>query len=50
MLIWYKMIHKFSYEHNNEHSRSIIIALHHIIIGKIFISGAYNYINLVIKS
>ena len=28
MLIWYKMMHKFSYEHNIEHDRSKIRALH----------------------
>ena len=39
MLIWYKMMHKFSYEHNIEHKRSIIRALHHRMIGK-NLSGA----------
>ena len=28
MLIWYKMMRKFSYEHNIEHNRSKIRALH----------------------
>ena len=37
MLIWYKMMHQFSYEHNIEHTRSKIGALHpknNLIIGK----------------
>ena len=34
MLIWYKMMHKFSYEQNSEHSRSKIRALNPEIIGK----------------
>ena len=38
MLIWYKMMHKLSYEHNIEH-KSKIRALHPKIIGKI-LSGA----------
>ena len=44
MLIWYKMMHKFSYEHN----RSKIRALHPKIIGKIYLEP--NYANLVIKN
>ena len=34
MLIWYKMMHKFSYEHNIKHNRSQIRAQHPKIIGK----------------
>ena len=48
MLIWYKMIHKFSYEHNVEHKKSKIRALHPTIIGKIYLER--NCANLVIKS
>ena len=33
MLIWYKMMHKFSYEHNIKYKRSKIKALHPKIIG-----------------
>ena len=44
MLIWYKMMHKFSYEHN----KSKIRALHHKIIGKIYLEP--NYANLVITN
>ena len=33
MLMWYKMMHKFSYEHNIEHNRSKIRALDPKIIG-----------------
>ena len=43
MLIWYKMLHKFSFEHN----RSKIRALHPIIIGKNYLKP--NYANLVKK-
>ena len=39
MLLWYKMMHKCSYEHNIEHNRSKIRALHPEIIGK-KLSGA----------
>ena len=39
MLIWYKRMHKFSYENNIEHNRSITRALHPKIIGK-HLSGA----------
>ena len=39
MLIWYKIMHKFSYEHNTEHNRSKIKALHPKIIGN-NLSGA----------
>ena len=46
MLIWYKMMHKFSY--NIEHNRSTIRALHPKIIGKIYLE--HNYANLVIKN
>ena len=34
MLVWYKMTHKFSYEHNIEHNMSKIRALHPKTIGK----------------
>ena len=44
MLIWYKMMHKFSYGHN----RSKIRAPHPKIIRKIYLQP--NYANLVIKS
>ena len=47
MLILYKMMHKFSYEHNIEHNRSKIRALYPKIIGKIYLE--LNYANLVIK-
>ena len=43
MLIWYKIMHKFSYEHN----RSKITALNPEIIGKIYLEP--NYANLVSK-
>ena len=33
-LIWYKMIHKFSYERNIEHNKSKVRTLHPKIIGK----------------
>ena len=33
MLIWYKVMHKFSYEHNIMHAGSQIKALHPKIIG-----------------
>ena len=48
MLIWYKMMHKFSYEHNIEYNRSKIRALHPSIIGKIYLEP--NYANVVIKN
>ena len=35
MLIWYKIMYKFSYEHDIEHTRSKIRTLHPKIIGKI---------------
>ena len=41
MLIWYKMRHKFSYEHNIEHSRSNIRALYPKPIGKIYLEPNY---------
>ena len=34
MLIWYKMMHKFLYEHNIEYNRLKIRALYPKIIGK----------------
>ena len=34
MLIWYRMMHTFSYEHNIDHNRSKIRILHPKIIGK----------------
>ena len=34
MLIWYKMMHELSYEHNNEHNKPNIRALYPEIIGK----------------
>ena len=53
MLIWYEMMHKFSYEHNIEHNiehnTSTIRALHPKIMGE-NLSGAYNCANLVIKN
>ena len=39
MLIWYKMMHKFSHEYNIEHNRSKIRALYSNLIGK-NLSGA----------
>ena len=48
MLIWYKMMHRFSYEHNIEHNRSNIRALHPKIIGKNYLEP--NYANLVVKN
>ena len=42
------MMHKFSYEHNIEHNRSKIRALHPKIIDKIYLEP--NYANLVIKN
>ena len=42
------MMHKFSYKHNIEHSRSKIRALNPEIIGKIYLEP--NYANLVIKN
>ena len=48
MLMWYKMMHKFSYEHNIEHNRLKIRALYLTIIGKIYLEP--NYANLVIKN
>ena len=47
MPIWYKMMLKFSYEHNIEHSRSKLRALNPEIIGKIHLQP--NDANLVIK-
>ena len=44
MLIWYKMMHELSYEHN----RSKIRALHPKLIGKIYLE--LNCANLVLKS
>ena len=44
MLIWYKMMHKFSYQHNIEHNRSKLRALcelHPTLIGK-HLPGAYS--------
>ena len=34
MLIWYEMMHKFSYEHNIEHNKSKLRALYLKIIDK----------------
>ena len=34
MLIWYKMMHMFSYDHNIEHNRSKMRALHPKVISK----------------
>ena len=48
MLIWYKMMKKFSYEHNIKYNRSKIRALHSRIIGKINLDPSYA--NLVIKN
>ena len=50
MLMWYKMMHKFSYEHNIEYNRSKIRALHPKIIGKNLSIKSNNYTNLVIKT
>ena len=44
MLIWYKMMHKFSYEHN----KSKIKALNPEICVKVYLEP--NYDNLVIKN
>ena len=41
-------MHKFSYEHNSEHNRSKIRALHPKIIGKIYLEP--NHANPVIKN
>ena len=48
MLVWYKMMHKFSYEHNSEYNRSKLRTLHPKIIGEIYLES--NYANLVIKN
>ena len=48
MLILYKMMHKYSYEHNIEHNRSNIRALHPKIKVEIYLEP--NYANLVIKN
>ena len=47
MLIWYKMMQKFSYEHNTEYNRSKIRTLHPKILGKIYLEP--NYAHLAIK-
>ena len=41
MLIWYKMMPKFSYEHNIEHTGSKIRTLHPKILGKIYLEPNY---------
>ena len=41
MLMWYEIMHMFSYEHNIEHNRSKIRALHPKIIGKIYLEVNY---------
>ena len=46
--MWYRVIHKFAYEHNIEHSRSKIKALHPKIMVKIYLEP--NYANLIIKN
>ena len=46
MLIWYKMMHKFSYKHNIEHNRSKIRVQNPEIIVKIY--SEPNYANLII--
>ena len=48
MLIWYKIMHKFSYEHNIQHNRSQLRALHPNLIRKIYLHP--NCANLVIKN
>ena len=48
MLIWYKMMHKVSYEHNIEHNRSKTRALHPKIIVKIYLEPTYA--NVVINT
>ena len=48
MLIWYKKMHKFSYEHNIEHKKSKLRALNPEMIGKNYLEP--NYANLVIKN
>ena len=50
MLLWYKMMDKFTYEHNIEHNRSNVRALHPKIIGKIYLEPNYSYVNPVIKN
>ena len=45
MLIWYKMMHRFSYI---EHNRSKIKVLHPKVVGKIYLEP--NYVNVVIKN
>ena len=47
MIIWYKIMHNFSYEHNMEHNRLTIRALHPKIIGKNHLET--NYANQVIN-
>ena len=42
------MMHKFSYQHNIEHNRSNIRALHPKIIGKVYLEP--NYIAMLIQS
>ena len=48
LLIWYKMMHKFSYEDSIYHSRSKIRALYPTIIGKSYLEP--NYITMLIYS
>ena len=48
MIIWYKMMHKFSYQHNIEHNMSKLRALC-ALIGK-NLSGAYSYNYMLISS
>ena len=48
MLIWYKMMHKFSYEHSIEHNKSKIRTMYPKIIGKKYLEP--NYANLVIRN
>ena len=48
MLVWYKMMHKFSYECSIEHIRSKLSALHPKLVGKIYLES--NYAILVIEN
>ena len=51
MLIWYKIMHKFSCEHNMKYNKLKVRALHPKIIGKIYLEPniIIYYANLVIK-
>ena len=44
MLIWYKIMQKFSYEYNFEYNRSKIRAPHPKIVEKIYMEPNYAYL------